>query len=146
MPLEPAPLVLKCPSLTVLIPHYSEDIYTSSKALDKSASPSLLEYLVEYFPDEFKRFYTTFLYDKLKRAPDASSTDEKDWPLRKWASRRLQTLYRTVHGMEKYRDALKLLLEHERPADTPEAREVLLDAKFSIVVSMPRPAWSLVQR
>eukprot|EP00966_Prymnesium_polylepis_P188576 4369822-Prymnesium_polylepis.1 len=49
---------------------------------------------------------------------------------RKWASLRLQTLYRTLEGMMKNREALQMLLSAELPDASDEELLQILDSKF----------------
>ena len=51
--------------------------------------------------------------------------------LRQWASLRLQTLYRTMVGMMKHRQAYLILLREQLPDMAQEDIELLADAKFT---------------
>ena len=55
---------------------------------------------------------------------------------RKWASLRLQTLYRTLEGMMKNRSALELLLRAELPALSDDELNELVDSKFCCLAAM----------
>jgi hypothetical protein len=57
---------------------------------------------------------------------------------RKWASVRLQTLYRTIEGMMKNRTALKLLLRAEIPDMSDAELDQIVDAKFCMLCAMQR--------
>jgi hypothetical protein len=59
-------------------------------------------------------------------------------PLRKWASVRLQTLYRTVRGMMQYERALHLLLEVQAPHLSRARCDEIVRGKFQCLVSMQR--------
>ena len=58
--------------------------------------------------------------------------------LRKWASMRLQTLYRTMVGMMKHRQGLLLLLHAQLPELSQEELEAIVDAKFTCVAALQR--------
>eukprot|EP01052_Picozoa_sp_SAG31_P002274 SAG31_NODE_79_length_27235_cov_6.268868_3_plen_2702_part_00 len=59
-------------------------------------------------------------------------------PLRKWASMRTQTLYRTVDGMLEYHRALDLLLSVQRPELTDEQRDKRVQDCCTVVVAMQK--------
>ena len=60
--------------------------------------------------------------------------------MRKWASLRLQTLYRTLNGMHKNREAMRLMLSVEFPSllQTPADLEQLLNSKFTLLAALQR--------
>lgn len=178
MSLPASPGVLDSPSLTVLVPHYGETIYARLEDLvgtdGDDGSPTLLSFLVEFFPDEFARFAAASrLYDDraspaqrnsetklgeatraavasrgaVTRARGLTLSDDDSWRLRRWASRRTQTLYRTISGLHKYSDALKLLCTAENPSMTSAEVDAVVDSKFSLVVAMQRlPSFTAEER
>jgi hypothetical protein len=56
--------------------------------------------------------------------------------LRTWSAERLQTVYRTISGMMKHREALEVLLHEELPQLSPEEHQALLSLKFRLVVAV----------
>ena len=60
--------------------------------------------------------------------------------LRKWASLRLQTLYRTIAGMMKNREAFELLLRCQLPVLPAEQFSALLSSKFTMLAALQRYA------
>ncbi|KAH8043883.1 1,3-beta-D-glucan synthase [Aureococcus anophagefferens] len=82
------------------------------------------------------------------RASSSGLTLSDDsWRLRRWASRRTQTLYRTISGLHKYSDALKLLCTAENPSMTSAEVDAVVDSKFSLVVAMQRlPSFTAEER
>ncbi|GME71460.1 unnamed protein product [Ambrosiozyma monospora] len=129
------------PSFTVLIPHYSEKIILSLREIikeDAHSKMSLLEYLKQIFPHEWKFFVadTKILTNESSEIDDdkqenymqsaiddlplycvgyKSSAPEYSLRTRIWASLRTQTLYRTVSGMMNYQRAIKTLHRIENP-------------------------------
>ncbi|CAK0855908.1 unnamed protein product [Prorocentrum cordatum] len=107
----------RIPSLTQIIPVYSEDgIMSIKELLGKPAGGSVattLEFLVSQFPDEWKIFaetvglHPTELYHRL--AVGRCTPQEQDL-VREWASHRAQSVIRTVNGAVHYHKALQLLL------------------------------------
>jgi len=107
----------RIPSLTQIIPVYSEDgIMSIKELLGKPAGGSVattLEFLVSQFPDEWKifaetvRLHPTELYDRLA---GGRCTPQQQDQVREWASHRAQSVIRTVNGAVHYHRALHLLL------------------------------------
>jgi hypothetical protein len=108
----------RIPSLTQIIPVYSEDgIMSIKELLDKGqqqgAIATTLEFLVSQFPDEWKIFaetckqHPTDFYAKL--AGGQCTPQQRD-QVREWASHRAQSVIRTVNGAIHYHKALQLLL------------------------------------
>ena len=58
--------------------------------------------------------------------------------LRKWASMRLQTLYRTLVGMMKHRTALRLLLRTQLPMLKGTELDAIVDAKYRLLATLQR--------
>jgi hypothetical protein len=56
--------------------------------------------------------------------------------LRTWAAERLQTVFRTISGMMKHREALKMLLHQELPELSPDEHQALVTLKFRLVVAV----------
>ena len=87
-----------------------------SELLCKPAGGSVattLEFLVSQFPDEWRIFaetvklHSTELYDRRARG---QCTPRQQDQVREWASRRAQSVIRTVNGAVRYHKALQLLL------------------------------------
>lgn len=129
------------PSITVLVPHYSEKITLTLKEIikeeDQYSHVTMLEYLKLLHPLEWSNFvkdtkmlaeefdYESSLAEYLKKEelndlPYYSvgfkvATPEYILRTRVWASLRSQTLYRTVSGFMNYSRAIKLLFDVENP-------------------------------
>lgn len=56
--------------------------------------------------------------------------------LRTWAAMRLQTVFRTISGMMKHREALEMLLHEELPELSREEHQTLVTLKFRLVVAV----------
>ncbi|QPG76770.1 hypothetical protein FOA43_004164 [Brettanomyces nanus] len=140
---EPIP-VEAMPTFTVLIPHYGEKILLTLKEIikeDPLSKMSLLEYLKQMFPHEWRYFVrdTKILSCNEDPEQDYNFESEKDYIENKindmpyycvgfksespeyllrtriWASLRSQTLYRTVSGFMNYKKAIKLMHRVENP-------------------------------
>ncbi|AET37842.1 uncharacterized protein Ecym_2089 [Eremothecium cymbalariae DBVPG len=159
--------ISEMPMFTVLIPHFKEKIILSIKDIVKGESDSthviLLEYLKLLYADDWKTFIqeTGSLYNEDEEKIDGSilnsenleeramfslpysfagfKTDTPEYTLRTriWASLRTQTLYRTLVGFMKYKDAISILHRNETKCTLEEASEMSL-SKFRIVCSMQR--------
>jgi hypothetical protein len=99
------------PQLTVLIPHYGEDILMEKKQVyDPSANVPLIDWVKTKYEDEFRAFCT-----RMQSAHDwpvsgshwNDYTDEQWVKLCSWTSMRMQTLWRTVAGMFLYLPAIQ---------------------------------------
>ena len=82
-------------------------------------------FLVHYHPDEWHRFATRCTGRSL-----GAGGNSRELMVRKWASLRMQTLYRTVSGMMKHRRALELLTATEHPELGAAERAEVVDGKF----------------
>ncbi|XWS10813.1 hypothetical protein CRYUN_Cryun38cG0030100 [Craigia yunnanensis] len=121
MDMPSAPEVCSMLSFSVITPHYKEDINFSMKELQSSKGQvSIIFYMQQIFPDEWKNFLERMGYQNLNELIDKSKEEE----IRNWASFRGQTLSRTVRGMMYYREALTLQALLERP----ENKDILEDA------------------
>ncbi|KAJ3175376.1 1,3-beta-D-glucan synthase [Irineochytrium annulatum] len=159
--------VKSMPAFSVLIPHYKEKIILSWEeitARDPNSAHSLMQYLQLLYPIEWKNFieackeelqddeedphaksFTSELSNLDQPDPSNHKTFSPSLVLktRIWCSARSQTLYRTIAGFQKYRDALALLYELEAEDDlahlAPEDRSAeiarVVDEKFRVVVS-----------
>eukprot|EP00927_Polykrikos_kofoidii_P034856 TRINITY_DN2947_c0_g5_i1.p1 TRINITY_DN2947_c0_g5~~TRINITY_DN2947_c0_g5_i1.p1 ORF type:complete len:1590 (-),score=233.54 TRINITY_DN2947_c0_g5_i1:233-5002(-) len=143
------------PSLSVLIPHYSETIrYKRSDLFSSAGSTELMRFLVKYFNDEFVNFAERIVTEVadfgepckwnrrrykstlpiLKRPGEFTFQEQA---LLRWASVRMQTLWRTVEGVnDAYTMALRALLDHEEPNLSEETHEEILKDKLQVVVAM----------
>eukprot|EP01135_Chromosphaera_perkinsii_P004505 Nk52_evm5s285 gene=Nk52_evmTU5s285 len=136
-------------SFTCFTPHYNETImYSKEDILSPKTGPTenLIDYLSNMFKDEWEEFSEREGID----SKDAGSMDneEKVMKVRRWASLRAQTLYRTVRGMMTYERALKLLVETENrnqlkqlyPDKAVRRQKVdeLIRSKFNYLIAMQR--------
>ncbi|KAJ3105499.1 1,3-beta-D-glucan synthase [Phlyctochytrium bullatum] len=169
---EPA-RIENMPSFSVLIPHYNEKIIMSFEEIthrDGNSAYSILKYLQALHPAEWANFVEeakeylpdetdpeaaqtrTFMsaVSNMEVDPDVPASFPKELVLkaRIWASRRSQSLFRTVSGHHKYHEALSLLYALENADElarfSPENRQReinrVVSEKFRIVVSMQRYA------
>ena len=67
----------------------------------------------------------------------AAATDGSQ-ALRKWASMRMQTLYRTLSGMMRNQQALELLMRTQLPELAEEGLLALLKGKFTCLAALQR--------
>jgi hypothetical protein len=116
---------IAAPTLTTLIPHYGEVILQPAKGLQDAKGE--VGFLKNYFEADWNHFK--------KRTEQESERELKE---RKWASERMQTLYRTVKGMFAKRRAYELLLELQLPGESEDRRKQLVDSKFTCLVAMQR--------
>ncbi|CAJ1964370.1 unnamed protein product [Sphenostylis stenocarpa] len=147
MNMPKAPKVRDMLSFSVLTPYFKEDVLYSDDVLNKENEDgiSILFYLTKIYPDEWANFHERLKSEELE--------EDKEESIRRWASYRGQTLYRTVRGMMYYWQALILqyfiesagdnaLSEGFRTIDSFEKNKKLLedahamaDLKFTYVVS-----------
>jgi hypothetical protein len=119
------------PGLTVLIPHYGEQILPREQDLfweDEFRGVALIDWLKRHWDEEFKNFH----------ARKQANLDVEEWPatgnqwdeytdkqwdaLTVWSSMRMQTLWRTVAGMCLYYPALQLHYEAQAKKGTHKSR------------------------
>ncbi|KAI3844011.1 hypothetical protein MKW92_016962 [Papaver armeniacum] len=107
MEMPRAPPVRKMLSFSVMTPYYDEmTVYSQNDLeLENEDGVSILFYLQNIFPDEWKNFMERL---KCKKPSEVWENEENILHLRHWVSLRGQTLFRTVRGMMYYRRALKL--------------------------------------
>ncbi|XP_057949634.1 putative callose synthase 8 isoform X1 [Malania oleifera] len=135
MDIPSAPKVRNMLSLSIITPHYMEEVKFSLKELSSSQEGvSIIYYMQKIYPDEWKNFLERIgcgITDRLeserkdeelrywaapgeqmpKRADECTgcgNLDDNPEERRNWASFRGQTLSRTVRGMMYYRKAIKL--------------------------------------
>eukprot|EP00931_Biecheleriopsis_adriatica_P050069 TRINITY_DN28982_c0_g2_i1.p1 TRINITY_DN28982_c0_g2~~TRINITY_DN28982_c0_g2_i1.p1 ORF type:complete len:1548 (-),score=291.77 TRINITY_DN28982_c0_g2_i1:29-4672(-) len=142
-PLPPA-TVKQMPTLSVLIPHYSETIRYSKKDLfDSQGSSDLLRFLIKYYRDEFRNFIERMEHaresgEELFGSAGVEGIEKLELPLCEWASQRMQTLWRTVHGIcRAYARALSLLAKHQEPESSPGTRT---EGRLQVVIAMQQYA------
>eukprot|EP00930_Biecheleria_cincta_P015653 TRINITY_DN12986_c0_g2_i1.p1 TRINITY_DN12986_c0_g2~~TRINITY_DN12986_c0_g2_i1.p1 ORF type:complete len:1556 (-),score=205.11 TRINITY_DN12986_c0_g2_i1:228-4286(-) len=141
----------RIPTLSVLIPHYSEIVtYRRQELFTSSGSTDLLRFLIKYYRDEFKHFIQRLdqgvvrdleqsLASECSSAID-HSLDDIEGMLCEWASLRMQTLYRTVEGISAaYGDALSTLLKHQQMLPEEECDTLVCD-RLQVVVAMQQYA------
>eukprot|EP00439_Symbiodinium_sp_Y106_P025812 s174_g3.t1 len=150
-PLPSAP-VKQMPTLSVLIPHYSETIrYSKQDLFSDSVSNDLLRFLIKYYRDEFRN-----LIERLEGAD--SESRGPNWleaALCEWASLRMQTLWRTVDGIwaalvvwafgprgicHAYGHALQTLAKHQTLGDSIGFGEELVRQRLQVVIAMQQYA------
>lgn len=135
MDLPVAPSVQKMYSWSVLTPFYSEDIIYSYSDLQKTTEDgiSTFLYLQTIYPKEWENF--------LERIGVSSESNRdavlksKTMEARLWATRRGQTLARTVDGMMLYEKALRTLAKIEEPNMATLELHDVVKQKFQYVVS-----------
>ena len=96
-------------------PHYAEDVTYSMQALkgDTGDNVNLQNLLISLFPDEWENFCERI--GVLTMVTQLPKTGEK--ALQRWASDRSQLLSRTVRGMMRYAEGLRVLARLEGVAD-----------------------------
>jgi len=155
---------VRAAGLTVLIPHYREMILISEREVEVEAQGgdsrfSLMGFLLSYFADEWENFIARLKQEGKDGSIDASPAMRRlahdasgsagaslaeacaaysTLQVRKWASMRQQTLYRTVAGMMKKADAFGILLRAQLPSLSPERLRALVATKYRCVVAMQR--------
>lgn len=106
---------------------------------------SEMRFIVAYKSDEYRNFLSRIdvKHPSVPGKPgviEAIKQAQRTRELRKWASMRLQTLYRTVEGMMKHRQALSLLLASQLPSLSEEERTRIVDSKFTMLAALQRCA------
>eukprot|EP00466_Bigelowiella_natans_P015383 jgi/Bigna1/89334/estExt_fgenesh1_pg.C_470088 len=115
MDIPGAPPIEQMHSLSTLTPFYSEDVlYSKAYLQNKTAQGfSVLLYLQTVYPSEWQNFCERMGI----KTGDASilewGSQELQMEVRLWATRRGQTLFRTVEGMMMYEKAVRVLAELE---------------------------------
>ncbi|CAJ1402016.1 unnamed protein product [Effrenium voratum] len=133
----PKAKVKTMPTLSVLIPHYSETIrYSKEDLFTDSVSNDLLRFLIKYYRDEFRN-----LIERLENSEDCQVRHRLEASLFEWASLRMQTLWRTVDGIcRAYAHALEMLAKHqERPPQASLSQEMVRQ-RLQVVVAMQQYA------
>ena len=131
--LAPPPPVAQMRTWSAFTPHYAEDVTYSTAALLGSYADeaSLLGLLQSLHPDEWEN-----LCERLGTQPTAPIghlRPNEQVEVQAWASDRSQVLSRTVRGVMKYGDALRVLA---RLGGVPEPSvEALVASKFEYVVA-----------
>ncbi|RYR60187.1 hypothetical protein Ahy_A04g017258 isoform D [Arachis hypogaea] len=126
MDIPKAPNVHSMLSFSVLTPHYREEVLFHLHDLEapNEDGASLLSYLQQMFPDEWKNFL-----ERIGCASDEElrESEELEEELRLWASYRGPTLTRTVRGMMYYKKALELqaFLDMSRDEDLMKGNEAM---------------------
>eukprot|EP00931_Biecheleriopsis_adriatica_P000292 TRINITY_DN10030_c0_g1_i2.p1 TRINITY_DN10030_c0_g1~~TRINITY_DN10030_c0_g1_i2.p1 ORF type:complete len:1959 (+),score=367.55 TRINITY_DN10030_c0_g1_i2:810-5879(+) len=119
----------RLPSLTQIVPVYSEEGIMDMKELvgepKQGAISTMLEFLISQLPEEWQIFarnedvHPTELYEKLCKK-DCSK--EQQNRVREWASHRSQSVIRTINGAVHYHKALQLLLQRGKDVGFEEIR------------------------
>ena len=123
---------VRIPCLQAFTPHYAEDVTYSMAALreeKEGANGSLLNLLTSLFSEEWRNFCERVgvLHTSSKLPPRLN--DE----LQKWASDRAQVLSRTVRGVMRYGDGLRVLARLEGLPE--EQLEMTVASKFEFIVT-----------
>ena len=125
------PPVSRMKSWSCFTPHYAEDV-TYSMAQLKGATGdnvNLQNLLVSLFPDEWENFCERI--GVLTMVAELPKSGQK--ALQRWASDRAQVLSRTVRGMMRYADGLRVLARLEGVPE--EEIEMVVSSKFEYVVT-----------
>ncbi|CAK9088745.1 unnamed protein product [Durusdinium trenchii] len=128
----PKAKVMDMPTLSVLIPHYSETIRYSKKDLfSDGVSNDLLRFLIKYYRDEFRNFI-----ERLEANDLAFGSHGLEAALCEWASLRMQTLWRTVDGIcGAYAHALdEILSQYQAPEQ--HGTKAAVRQRLQVVVAM----------
>eukprot|EP00808_Paulinella_micropora_P006142 g12273.t1 len=133
MNLPKPPTVKAMKSWSVMTPFYSEDVLYSFADLEKVTEDgfSTFVYLQTIFPQEWANFMER---NGLTSSDPSVLKMNKSHEARLWATRRGQTLYRTVNGIMRYQKALELLAQLENPQDATGLSQTC-QQKFQYVVS-----------
>eukprot|EP00931_Biecheleriopsis_adriatica_P082853 TRINITY_DN5633_c0_g1_i3.p1 TRINITY_DN5633_c0_g1~~TRINITY_DN5633_c0_g1_i3.p1 ORF type:complete len:2802 (+),score=428.80 TRINITY_DN5633_c0_g1_i3:55-8460(+) len=126
----------KLPSLTQIIPVYSEKGLYSIKELRKNEEgdknlPTLLEFLISQFKLEWKifaaneRLHPTELFEAVMDPKVMARLPHLESKLREWASYRAQTVWRTVDGAVNYHKAVQILLKNPKKNLLPSREEMV---------------------
>ena len=109
----------RIPSLTQIVPVYSEEGLMDIKELvgepKQGAVSTMLEFLISQLPKEWKIFaenegmHPTELYEQIVQGASKALQDK----VREWASHRSQSVIRTVNGAVHYHRALKVLFTRD---------------------------------
>ena len=131
--MEKPPPVSRMKSWSAFTPHYAEDVTYSVRQLQGVADEdaTLHRLLISLFPDEWENFCERMVI--LPRIQMSDLPRHKVDGVCRWASDRAQVLSRTVRGMLRYADALRVLARLEGvPEDDVE---MVVASKFEFVVT-----------
>jgi 1,3-beta-glucan synthase len=132
------------PGLTILIPHYSEEILMEKDALFQAGNNievPLIDWLKARYENEFIAFTHRMQVDD----PEAWTATGTDWhqysdeqwkKVARWASMRTQTLWRTVAGMCLYHHALQVHYEVQGDCGSKMSKVWNASDVFTCLVSM----------
>ena len=146
MAASPSP-VQSMRSLSALTPYYKEDVSKSLARLQQidvmDENASTLQTLAALFPDEWTNMlertnisqHPGMMVGPLAQLAQGSTADDvhAQKEIARWAAGREQTLSRTVHGVMRVGDALRLTARLEGVAE--DDIETLVATKFEYVVS-----------
>jgi hypothetical protein len=147
--LAPPPAIARMKSITSFTPYYAEDVTYTEQDLYRKRQESegssgkgevvrevtdegevtLLDLLRALFPDEWENFYERVELDTATLREHRFPVEE----LQQWASDRAQVLSRTIRGVQRYGDGLRLLARLEEFDE--EEVEWLVATKFEYVVT-----------
>eukprot|EP00913_Durusdinium_trenchii_P020380 g19145.t1 len=135
----PKAKVMDMPTLSVLIPHYSETIRYSKKDLKggslakKGRCESMFQKVIpnwDLYRDEFRNFI-----ERLEANDLAFGSHGLEAALCEWASLRMQTLWRTVDGIcGAYAHALDILSQYQAPEQ--HGTKAAVRQRLQVVVAM----------
>lgn len=132
-----APPIKKMLSWSTLTPFYTEDVIYSYQDMcaETHGGISTFFYLQTIYPREWKNFLERVGLGDETNNHVKLTHHEKIMEARLWATRRGQTLYRTVEGMMLYEKALRFLYDVEQPGVNKEFVNDIVNQKFQYVVS-----------
>lgn len=133
------------PGITVLIPHFREDILALRDDLyNKEDTVPLIDWVKARYADEFQVFLTRMQAtgdwtDAPSNGSDWTAYSDQQWDkICMWSSMRLQTLWRTVAGMSMYHSVLQCHYEAQADEQSALARGGIWNPSdcFTCLVSM----------
>merc|ERR1719330_1545728 len=131
--------------MTVLIPHFNEDILMAKETLysGKEETVPLIDWVKARYADEFDSFISRKCAVGWDEAPAIESRwdaySEEQWAeISMWASMRLQTLWRTVDGISMYHSVLQCLHEAQAYESSALAQPLVWNARdcFTCLIAM----------
>ena len=129
------PPVAHMKPLTSFTPHYAEDVTYSIAALNGAAkagaTDTLLHLLRSLNPDEWEHMCERLCVQSSAAVEELAEEEQKH--VMRWASDRAQVLSRTVRGVMRYGDALRVLARLEGLAE--DELEPVVRSKFEYAVT-----------
>eukprot|EP00434_Breviolum_minutum_P030560 symbB.v1.2.027025.t1/scaffold2740.1/size71859/2 len=137
----PKAKVKDMPTISVVIPHYSETIrYAKKDLFSDGVSNDLLRFLIKYYRDEFRNFIER-LESRAEDGTPSSGPGSLEDALCEWASMRMQTLWRTVDGIcSAYAHALEILAQYQERFESARSLRSSVKQRLQVVVAMQQYA------